>query len=264
VCLVGCLPQVAAPLVQFFHPEDLLAMGLILGALATATRSRWVATGALIGLACCAKQYAMLAGVPLLVAVPHRQRLRFVVAALVAAMAVVIPFGLLVGRGMYLALIGADATSAGTGTLVGGLHLTGASLVVVSRILPLALAALLAGWARWRLPQALCDPVPLVALVAGSLALRLVFEVSLYDYYFMALCVSLVTLDMVAGRLRRETIAWIIVAAAFFPPVYDHLVPVEMAHPLPVQLALVVSGLAIGLVPLAGARRSGPPDAAAG
>ena len=53
----------------------------------------------------------------------------------------------------------------------------------------------------------------MVALVTASLALRLVFEVSLYGYYLMAACVGLIVLDIVLGRLRFPTIAWIVTAS---------------------------------------------------
>ena len=63
-CLLACAPAVAGTLVDYFHPEDLFAMGLLLGAVAAHLRRRWVVAGILIGLACCAKQYAVLAAVP--------------------------------------------------------------------------------------------------------------------------------------------------------------------------------------------------------
>jgi hypothetical protein len=134
---------------------------------------------------------------------------------------------------------------------------------VVSRILPLLLAGCLAGWARWRLKLAFYRPTVLVALVAGSLGLRLVFEVNLYDYYFMALCVGLVTLDMVVGKLRRATIVWIFVAAAFFPPVYDRLVSIGTVLALPLHLAIAASGVAIALWPVIDLRGSLGHDPAA-
>ena len=53
------------------------------------------------------------------------------------------------------------------------------------------------------------DPVPLLALMALSLSLRLVFEQNLYGYYFMAFAVSLVLLDVVGGRIRGQLVAWL-------------------------------------------------------
>jgi hypothetical protein len=87
-CLIACTPGVADALIEYFHPENLLAMGFILAALAAATRNRWFAAGLLIGLACCAKQYALLAAVPLLVAVPRLDRWRFLLPAVGVAVVI--------------------------------------------------------------------------------------------------------------------------------------------------------------------------------
>ena len=51
-------PQVAGPLVEFFHPEDLWPWASCWRAVAAAVRGRWLAAGALIGLACCANSIA--------------------------------------------------------------------------------------------------------------------------------------------------------------------------------------------------------------
>ncbi|MGP8007464.1 MAG: hypothetical protein ACLP2J_10575 [Acidimicrobiales bacterium] len=48
-CLIACTPPLALALVQDFHPEDLFAITLILGAAAAAIRGRWLAAGVLIG-----------------------------------------------------------------------------------------------------------------------------------------------------------------------------------------------------------------------
>jgi uncharacterized membrane protein YdbT with pleckstrin-like domain len=130
--------------------------------------------------------------------------------------------GLAMGKAMLDAVAGTHATPPGTETFVRRLHLHGVALVAASRVLPLALAATAAFWARSRLKSALCRPQALVALVAVSLALRLLFEVNLYGYYFMATSVALIALDVVAGRLRVETIGWIVVTTAFFPRRSSH------------------------------------------
>jgi hypothetical protein len=249
-CLIACTPAVFDTFIEYFHPEDLMAMGLILAALAAAIRSRWLAAGVCIGLACCAKQYSLLAVVPLLVTAPGRDRWRFLLAAVAVAAALVVPLSIAMGKGMVDATLGVIATPKGTATLVGRLHLHGVALVAVSRVLPLGLAGAIAGWARSRLKSALCRPQPLVALIAVSLALRLVFEVNLYGYYFMATAVALITLDVVGGRLRVETIGWITVATAFFPPAFDPLVLVAERDSLAVELPLVLCGLALAALPL--------------
>ena len=69
----------------------------------------------------------------------------------------------------------------------------------------------LAWWLVRRLGAATVrSPIPLTALVALSLSLRLVFEENLRDsYYFMALAVALLLLDVVCGRIRGPVLAWL-------------------------------------------------------
>src|ERR1700722_15168849 len=163
VCLIACTPAVFDTVVQYFHPEDMFAMGLILAALAAVIRSRWLVAGVCIGLACCAKQYALLAAVPLLVAAPRRERWRFLLAVLGVGAVVLIPLWIALGKGLVDATLGVIATPKGSPTFVGRLHLHGVALVAVSRALPLALAGAVAAWARSQLKSALCQPQPLVA-----------------------------------------------------------------------------------------------------
>ncbi len=166
-------------------------MGLILAALAAAIRSRWLVAGMCIGLACCAKQYSLLAAVPLLVAAPRPRALAISARRRWRRGGRAHPLGIAMGKGMVDATLGVYATPKGSPTFVGRLHLHGVALVAVSAGLPLGLAGAAAAWARSRLKSALYQPQPLVALVAVSLALRLVFEVNLFSYYFMATAVAL-------------------------------------------------------------------------
>ena len=55
-----------------------------------------------------------------------------------------------------------------------------------------------------------------MSVVAVSLSLRLVFEDLIVAYYFMALAVSLVLLDVVRGHIRRSTVAWLAAVAVVF------------------------------------------------
>ena len=64
-----------------FHPEDLLAMGFGLMALAAAWRKSWVAAGALAALAVLSQQFALLIALPLLVLVPASRRLAYIIGA---------------------------------------------------------------------------------------------------------------------------------------------------------------------------------------
>ena len=89
--LLAATPFAAMPLLDDFHPQDLIAMGLILGGTACVRRGRWVWAGSLLGLAVTAQQYALLAFAPLLIVAPPARRLRFASGAVVAFALVVLP-----------------------------------------------------------------------------------------------------------------------------------------------------------------------------
>lgn len=249
-CLMACIPALAGTLINYFHPEDLFAMGLILGALAAHLRRRWFAAGVLIGLACCAKQYAVLAALPLLVVTPSRDRWRLLLGAVGIGAIVIVPLGIATGRGMFDALLGTNATPVGSATVVARLGLQGAARTVVSRCCPLILAAIVTLWAQSRIKTAVRQPVVLTALLATSLALRLVFEVNTFDYYLMALSVALIVADVAAGSIRLETIAWILAAGTLYPPKFEPLVLVVDKFPVPAQMLVALSGLALAMRPL--------------
>ena len=262
LCLIGCAPPVAGALVQIFHPEDLFATGLILASLAAVVRQRWTAAGVLIGLACCAKQYALLAAVPLVVVAPGRERWRFVRGALAVGAVIVVPLGIMMGRGLVAALAGTNATPPGQGGLIGMVSI-GAARIALSRGSPLLLAAVAAFWVRRRLGASVFEPPLLTALIATSLALRLVFEVSLYDYYFLALAVALVAVDMVSGRIRLPTVVWVLAAGAFFPSGFGPLLRMDGRFPVVIQMVVVLPGLLLAARPLWRACRAVRPVAPA-
>jgi hypothetical protein len=261
--LIACVPAVASGFIQFFHPEDVLALGLILIALACATQGRWLAAGICIGLAVCSKQYALLSAVPLVAVAPRGGRQRFLLGSLSAAAVVLVPIGLLSGKGMLSSVLGSYATVSNGTTIVGSFGLHGAARVIVSRGLPIVLAAVLATVARRRLPSTVAQPMALVSLVTACLLLRLLFEVNLYAYYFIPAAVALIAVDIVAGRLRLQTLGWLVATTLFFPPGYEPWVLVEERAPLFVQAVLLASGLALALWPLFRIGEKEPaPDAA--
>jgi hypothetical protein len=218
--VLACLPIVWTPLLDDFHPQDFVAMGLVLGALACVRRDWWVLAGAGLGLAFTSQQFALLVVAPLIVLVPAHRRLRFMGAAIAVTVVIIGPMiAVTAGRAFRSVLLGSGNTPSIGGTVLRELHPHGAPLVVLSRILPILLAAVLAGWARQRLGEHSLDPVPLISLMATSFSLRLVFEQNLFGYYFMALAVSLVVLDVTRGQVRGTVVAWLALVTLVFNPV---------------------------------------------
>jgi hypothetical protein len=218
--LIACVPPVLATLLDYFHPQDLVAMGLVLGGVACARRGWWIWAGVLVGLAFTSQQFALLVIVPLFVVAPRHRQAKFAGATVAVAALVLLPVvALTSGRALSVSLLGTGDSSGYGGTLLWEMHPHGLMLVVLSRILPIIASFFLARWAVRRLGSAVMDPVPLLSLIGMSVSLRLVFEQNLYGYYFMALAVSLLLLDVVGGRIRGELVAWFGLLTLAFDPV---------------------------------------------
>jgi hypothetical protein len=234
-------------------------MGLVLGGVACVRRGSWIWAGALLGLAVTSQQFALLVLAPLLVVAPANRRVRFASAAISAAAVIVLPMvAVSSGRALSAVLIGSGNDPSEGGTVLWELHLHGALLVGISRVLPIVLSMVLAAWALRRLGPAVRKPVPLMALLATSLSFRLVFEQNLFGYYFMALAVSLVLLDAVRGQIRGQLVAWIALLILAFDPVPWGSDPIPKIVPLWLfQIVLVSLAVVLASTPLISLARSG-------
>ena len=244
--LMACVPPALSALLDYFHPQDLIAMGLVLGGVACARRGWWIWAGALVGLAFTSQQFALLVIVPLFVVAPRHRQAKFAGAVVGAAALVLLPMvALTSGRALSTSLLGTGDSSGYGGTLLREIHPHGLMLVGLSRILPIVVSFLLSRWAVRRLGSAVMDPVPLLSLIATSLSLRLVFEQNLYGYYFMALAVSLLLLDVVGGRIRGELVAWFGLLTLAFDPVPWGLLSNGQMWGMDVRLYLPISFMVI-------------------
>jgi hypothetical protein len=136
-------------------------------------------------------------------------------------------------------------------TVLGALHLGGPLRVGASRELPIVLSMMLAWWAVRRLGPRVLDLIPMLSLVATSLSLRLVFEENLYGYYFMAVAVALLLLDVLRGRLSGFLVGWLAMVALVFGPLPWGLGPLSQEVLLRVwQVVLVAPALVWAARPL--------------
>jgi hypothetical protein len=231
VILIACAPPIFMCYEDVFHPEVLIAMGLILAGLACALRRSWIWAGVLLGLAVTSQQFALLALAPLLVLAPGVQRLKYVAAAGASMALIIVPMvAITSGRALRAALYGSSQVTLGanTGASTGGtvlweLHLHGAILFLLVRIMPVVVAMALAWWAARRFGPIVLDPVPLLTIIAASLLLRLVFEENIFGYYFMAVAVMVLMLDVIRGRVRGQSVAWLgLITLAFNPVPWGH------------------------------------------
>lgn len=213
VMVLAAIPAASAGIVETFHPQDLVSVGLGCAGLAEALRRRWVATGLLFGIAFLCKQFALLPLVAVLAAVPGwRERLRIVIPALTVVGCGILPFAVADPAGTWSTL---GAVNAGgvvkitTGTVLGLADLSEKTKLVIARDGPVVLALAMSLWARWRARGRLLSPVALIGLATACLAGRLVAEVWFSSYYLLAVSATLLVLDFAARRPPVASFLWI-------------------------------------------------------
>jgi len=124
-------------------------------------------------------------------------------------------------------------------------------LFVISRVLPIALSMTLAWWAVRRLGPDVLEPVPMLSVIATSLCFRLVFEENLFGYYFMAVAVALVLLEIMQGRISVYLVGWVALNALYFYPLPWGNDPVRGWLAIwTFQVVLVAGALVMAVLPL--------------
>ena len=219
LALVALAAPVIGCLLEFYHPQDLLALALTLVGVVAALRSRWGWAGVALGLAVATHQFALLVAVPFVVVVPRAAWWRYVAGLAAAVAGVDLPFLVATaGRAARAIVIGSGFTRSYGGTVVWELTQRGATLFALSRVAPILAGVALAALARRRLGDRIYESTTLLSLVGVLLGLRLVFEVNLWSYYFAALATLVLVVE--AQRERwRPTVAfwWLTVWMAFDP-----------------------------------------------
>ena len=220
VILIGLSPVVWMPVLDYYHPEDILALGLILGGMACFRREKWVWAGVLLGLAVTSQQFAILALVPLVAVAPGFGRWKLAASSVVAWGAVTLPMvAVTSGRALGPAVFGTGVAGTFGGTVLWESGMRGAVLTFAARVLPVLIALTFALWIRRQLGTQALGALPLVSLIATSMSLRLAFEEGLFGYKFLALAVMLVLLAVVRGRISVPLIAWLALVTVAFNPV---------------------------------------------
>lgn len=218
VLVLAAMPAAGDAIIETFHPQDLVCVGLGCAGLAQALRRRWVTTGVLFGVAFLCKQFALLPLVAVVVAVPGwRERARVVLPAAAVVGCGVIPFAVVDPSATWNTLSAVNpggVVKLTTGTLVGMTGLSESTKLLVARDGPVVLALAMALWARWRARGRLLSPVPLIGLATACLAGRLVAEVWFASYYLLAVSAGLLVLDLTAKRLPVASFLWIALTGA--------------------------------------------------
>jgi len=249
VVALALTPSVGMCLWQYFHPQDVVALGLVLAALGSCRRGRWTLAGALFALALMSQQFALLVFAPWCLVAPRGDRVRFFAGAVACGGLVALPLALATsGRSLTSTFLGTGYDS-WTASLLVQTGLRGSGLFTVARVAPLVVSLCLAWWLSNRLGDKLFEPVPLLAFLALAMCGRLVLEINLWGYYFMAVSVALVLLDVVRARLRTSLLAWLAVVTY---AVFHGLSNGSTSH-VPVyawQVVLVGGAIVLSLSPL--------------
>ncbi len=217
VIVLAAIPGAGDGIIETFHPQDLVCVGLGCAGLAQALRRRWVATGVLFGVAFLCKQFALLPLVAVLVAVPGwRPRARVGLAALAVVGCGLIPFVAVDPSGTWstLSAVNVGVVKLSTGTVLGMTNLNESTKLLLARDGPVVLALAMSLWARWRVGVRLLSPVPLIGLATACLAGRLVAEVWFASYYLLAVSAGLLLLDLASRRLPVASFLWIAITGA--------------------------------------------------
>jgi hypothetical protein len=217
LAFLAFLPAVSSTIVQLYHPQDLVSLGLALGGLALTLRQRWVMAGVLFGAAVLTKQFAVLLLMPALVCATDR-RARFLLGGCAAAtfVAGIIPFLAVAPRATLENFSGFSAGGATAGqTILTLMGVTGTVGSAVARDAPVIFAAAVCIWAARRWHGHVISPVGLVALALACASSRLVFESVVFPYYLLAASVLFFLLDLVARRSPYRSLAWSATAAFF-------------------------------------------------
>lgn len=236
--IVAVTPATTDAVVTFYHPEDLLCMGLICFGIAAALRERWMVTGVLIGAAFLAKQFALLALIPLAITAPDlRKRAAVVGSAAAIAVAAILPF-FVSDPVATMHSLGATAIL----TWPRGLAKTFVSSITyysagagyaIGRYGPLVLAFGLCVIVPWLSRRDPMTPSGLIGLVTACLATRLVFQIGIFSYYFLATSVFLVCLDCAKRRWPIRSALWIALTSLWWhvslpAPLVNSLNPVVL------------------------------------
>jgi hypothetical protein len=75
-----------------------------------------------------------------------------------------------------------------------------------------------AWWAKRRLGDEVFHPIPLLAIVTTALALRLVFEFSIFGYFFLGVATMLIITDFLNGRIRGTMLTWLALVTVLYDP----------------------------------------------
>jgi hypothetical protein len=230
LAVVSVSPFFREALGNYFHPEDVLALGLLLLALSLASESHWGWAGVALGLAFGSKQWVLLAVPPLIAMAPGRRaKARLLGAAFGAVALVYAPFILLKPAAAWQVFRGPVHVAGGfvpQTTIVGMLreapfHVPLAYVNDMARLLPLLFATVVT--AVWvlvisrRYGTVARLPIEnVLGLLLACVAFRLISDCIALSYYALPLMVLIAVADIWRSKVPAFAIASSFVLAFWY------------------------------------------------
>ena len=193
---------------DYYHPEDVLALGFFLACAGAFRREHYVTSGVLATLAVASQQNVVLAVFVIGSLIPYGRALgRALVGAAGAATLIVVPLTLWSGpRVIPVTLFGTGLSdNPEWGTWMAQVHLSGSLALVLSRGGPLVATAVLVVWVHRRRPL---GALGLLGALEVAFSARLFFEENLWGYYSLGLLTCWTLASVVKGRISSGAVVW--------------------------------------------------------
>ena len=206
---LGLSPVIMLAWLYESHAEDFLCVGLLLFAAAAVHRGQGVRAGIFAAAAILAQPFGIL-GVVVVVICAHRSLRRPIVLSGLAMGAMILGPLVIVTSGRAISgALGGRFTPSNGDAWTSQFSTTHLQVVLLTRVTPVILSALGAVWARRRYGDKVTEPAVLIALMTLGLSWRLLFEINVYGYYFMAMTAGFIVTCAVTGRFVPYVVAWL-------------------------------------------------------
>lgn len=186
------LPTTLANWTEYYHPQDIAGLALMLFALGLAAKKQWGWAGAAFGFAFLTRQWVALVAVLILsVITTKKDSVKFLVSAATVTLLGVAPLIIAGNEGFIEAATGSKAAITAqtwVGRLAEGLSPQALSLL---RLTPFVIVTAVAVWVKFTKKVSLSHLVP---LAVTGVAARMFFDVAAYTYYWAPICVLMLLL----------------------------------------------------------------------
>ncbi|NNN21112.1 MAG: hypothetical protein HKL80_03815 [Acidimicrobiales bacterium] len=215
---LSLMPFFAASISIFFHPEDVLAIGLVLISTGAMLREKWILSGIFAGLALDSKLIAVPFLLVLFVLIPGKARIKFTLAAVFISALILSPFLITLPSSIKI-FAGHDALTflINAPSIMSYLKgIFGSHAALASRGLPVIFAGVFAIVFKMKLPNVFKNTEAVVILLCASAIWRVFFEVEVFAYYLMPISITFFLIVLICNRGYMLYLFWSFVTALIY------------------------------------------------